>query len=164
MHKTLIILDPRNFNFWVGVFCHMPHFIFFIFILDITRFLDLQNVPGRNFIVKKIISKLKRIRTWFLHQKRIKFYSSSILIAFDGEKYQYPSGTISSGSDVIYGKSDVICKGKDVISSDDDVIVRMIDFPHTYIDLTGEKSLDANYIYGLENLVRIFENLESRYE
>ena len=44
-------------------------------------------------------------------------------------------------------------------SQSDDVIVRMIDFPHTYIDLGDAKSLDDNYIYGLRNLIHMFEEL-----
>ena len=94
--------------------------------------------------MRKIIGKLKKLLNWFLQQKRIKFYSSSILIAYDGDITQYPTHRETR---------------KGVDSESDDVVVRMIDFPHTYIDLSDSESLDDNYIYGLTNLIRMFEEL-----
>lgn len=142
--------------------------VIFRFYVDISKFLDLKDAPERTCIVSKIISKLNKILQWFLHQKRVKFYSSSILIAFDGEKTQYIDDIVSSGnnstcegSDFTYKGSDVKHQANGIIASTGDVVVRMIDFPHTYIDLKGEKSLDTNYIYGLRNLIRIFERINS---
>ena len=109
--------------------------------------MDLAAVPARLYLVNEIISKLKAILAWFSCQRRIKFYSSSILIGFDGARTEY-------GDDIDSALNGAICPKEDVI-------VRMIDFPHTYIDLKGDTSLDTNYIYGLENLVRIFETLAS---
>lgn len=124
---------------------------------DIASFLDLKNVPERWCIVSKIVAQLEKILAWFSYQKRIKFYSSSILISFDGAKTQYLNDVISdvTVNDVVHSKSDVVPSQKE------DVVVKMIDFPHTYIDLKGESCLDQNYIYGLENLIRIFKNLKS---
>ena len=139
----------------------------FSFYSDVSNFLDLESVPERTYIVAEIISKLQNILQWFSNQERIKFYSSSILIAFDGEKTHYTDYLKSfrheascQGNDIIHRESDLARRGSDVAISKGDLIVRMIDFPHTYIDLKGEKSLDSNYIYGLKNLIRIFECLE----
>jgi len=129
----------------------------------ISTFLDLKNVPERARLVSEIISALDRIFQWFSHQERIKFYSSSILIAFDGEKTQYNSSSRrENGSSV--QRIDVVCAETDFSISRKDVVVRLIDFPHTYIDLKGQKSLDVNYIYGLKNLIQIFKRLASLYE
>ena len=73
----------------------------------------------------------------------MKLFSSSILIAFDGQRIKYPDAKNTTLTDF----------------SEDDVVVRMIDFPHTYIDLNGTQSLDTNYMYGLKRLIQIFECL-----
>ena len=94
--------------------------------------------------MRKITEKLKKLLNWFLHQKRVKFFSSSILIAYDGQMTDYPDHRETRIAED---------------SQNDDVLVRMIDFPHTYIDLGDSKSQDDNYIYGLRNLIHMFEEL-----
>ncbi len=113
-------------------------------------FLDLTHVPERIHLVDVIIKKLKELLGWFSHQKIVEFYSSSILIAFDGQRTNYESTKMVQKKETI--KS--ICK--------EDVVVRMIDFPHTYFGLDDE-SLDTNYIYGLENLISFFERLRTQF-
>eukprot|EP00112_Aurelia_sp_Birch-Aquarium-sp1_P003517 Seg1393.13 transcript_id=Seg1393.13/GoldUCD/mRNA.D3Y31 product="Regulator of nonsense transcripts 3B" protein_id=Seg1393.13/GoldUCD/D3Y31 len=105
---------------------------------------EIPELPERIHLVRRIIEKLKNLQNWFLHQKRVKFFSSSILIAYDGDATQYPDYREAMKAEY---------------AENDDVIVRMIDFPHTYIDLGDSKSLDDNYSYGLRNLIRMFEEL-----
>ena len=181
--KSESLLLDLGFNFrYISRFARVITNINFHFYVDISNFLDLKNAPERSCIVSEIISKLNKILHWFTRQKRVKFYSSSILIAFDGEKTHYIDDIVSSeksstceGSDFSHRGNDVTQKtidvkhkqndakhqGKGITTSKGDVVVRMIDFPHTYIDLNGEKSLDTNYIYGLRNLIQIFEHLNS---
>ena len=114
-----------------------------VLIADIAFVLDIKNVPARLYILRRIIEKLKKLEEWFSYQNRVKLFSSSILIAFDGQRVQYPDAKNTTLTDF----------------SEDDVVVRMIDFPHTYIDLNGTQSLDTNYMYGLKRLIQIFECL-----
>ena len=81
------------------------------------------------------------------------FYSSSILIAFDGERTKYPASFRKNS------KKDAI---KPVVNQRDDVVVRMIDFPHTYFDMDND-SLDANYMFGLQNLIKVFQELKEEF-
>lgn len=55
-------------------------------------------------VYEKVLIKLEEIQDWFKNQKRFQFYSSSLLIAYDGA------------------------------SKDSEVVVRMVDFAHTDID------------------------------
>eukprot|EP00795_Rhopilema_esculentum_P008672 gene8672-14691_t len=57
---------------------------------DITRtfsyFFDIQSFPERRYLVKEVINKLKQLLQWFEKQKRIKFFRTSLLIAYDGSQ------------------------------------------------------------------------------
>ena len=47
-------------------------------------FFDLDNFPERKVIVSEVLRKLKQLLNWFEGQKRIKFFCTSLLIAYDG--------------------------------------------------------------------------------
>uniref|UniRef100_H2XWF6 Kinase n=1 Tax=Ciona intestinalis TaxID=7719 RepID=H2XWF6_CIOIN len=54
----------------------------------ITEGLDLflsGNVPWKKYIVKAFIQRLEMILSWFESQKRYQFYSSSLLLIYEGE-------------------------------------------------------------------------------
>lgn len=93
-------------------------------------------------------------------QGSYRFYSSSLLIVYEGEETDAKSlqnkGISSSRQESLHGMVDV----------------RMIDFAHTTFtesqnSLTDYEGPDQGYIFGLENLVKIFcdikENANDKY-
>lgn len=120
---------------------------------NFAYFLNLRNVPDRIHLIDQIIWNLEKLLEWFSRQKSVNFYSSSILIAFDGERTKYPASFRKNS------KKDAI---KPVVNQRDDVVVRMIDFPHTYFDMDND-SLDANYMFGLQNLIKVFQELKEEF-
>ena len=48
------------------------------------QFFDLEDFPERRILVSEMIRRLKRLLKWFENQMRIKFFRTSLLIAYDG--------------------------------------------------------------------------------
>ena len=134
---------------------------------------------------------------WFKTQKRIKFYCTSLLIAYDGSKTFY--GNIENKHGIYQNsvkkilldpltnkkglqQSNLFSDADDIQQSvqkdmnnlneklgnyadlnftvEDDMVTSMIDFTHTFIDMEGmTNSVDENYIYGLQTLIDIFQNM-----
>eukprot|EP00794_Sanderia_malayensis_P012099 gene12099-13349_t len=47
-------------------------------------FFDLDNFPERIFLLAKILKRLEKMIKWFKTQRRVKFYCTSLLLAYDG--------------------------------------------------------------------------------
>ena len=87
-------------------------------------------------LVDKILSYLKKFRSWVERQRRYHFYGSSILIAYDAYDLQ--------------------------LNQDVKLRVRMIDFNHALPNTEATK--DENYCTGLAKLMKVFENLATLHE
>ncbi|KRX84240.1 Inositol polyphosphate multikinase [Trichinella britovi] len=80
--------------------------------------------------VEGILMEMKAIEKWFQRQRLFAFYSSSILLAYEGE---------ASSTSITAKKPSV----------------HMIDFTHVYDDTDKH---DENYIFGLKNFIFYLEN------
>ena len=87
-------------------------------------------------IIYIVILKLRKILRWMKSQVKFHFYSSSILIIYEGKQNFIESG----------GESNLFSSH----ARKTDVIVKMIDFAHV---VDGGGTFDDNYIYGIENLI-----------
>ncbi|KAM4795139.1 inositol hexakisphosphate kinase 3 [Rhinophrynus dorsalis] len=110
----------------------------------------------RTDLIDSIIYQLMSLKSVIECQGSYRFYSSSLLIVYDGEQYtkaNYPClqklGDPTTCLEHISDKVDV----------------RMIDFAHT--TYTGSRNSsavhegpDQGYIFGIENLVKIFHNIK----
>lgn len=90
-------------------------------------------------LVDRILEELLKLRSWFERQIHYKFYGSSILIAYDAK-----------------------CLMEDANMIPDPYFrVRMIDFAYAEPNDDSNRTKDENYIYGLERLIMLFQNLNS---
>lgn len=113
----------------------------------LARYMSGAGTPERQHMARvTILEKLYIIRDWFLSQNSYRFFASSLLILYES-----------------YSKHDLGSQGSS--DSEDDrsslsklrVDVRMIDFAHVYPAENGQ--IDTNYVFGLNNLIQIFEIL-----
>ena len=90
---------------------------------------------------KDVLEEILQIKEWMMKQTTHKFYSSSLLIIYEGD---------DSGS----AEPSVQRQLQDESETDEaqnDSIVRMIDFPH--VVPSKKKEVDRNYLDGLDLLV-----------
>ncbi|CAD5123573.1 DgyrCDS11908 [Dimorphilus gyrociliatus] len=81
-------------------------------------------------VLKEIIKQIKEIRDFFQNQTKLSFYSSSLLVVYEGNmkaKKQIPNVAL----------------------------VKMIDFAHVF----STQEHDENYAFGLEILLKLFTNM-----
>jgi len=95
-----------------------------------NAFLDLGH-ELHDEVVPTIVSQLGRIEEWFQHQHQYEFYSSSILVIYEGKQKA----------------TDKECPR---------VRTMMIDFGHVY-DSNGNR--DEGYLYGLRSIIHHFQAL-----
>ncbi|NWQ59547.1 IP6K3 kinase, partial [Neopipo cinnamomea] len=105
-------------------------------------------------LLEPIVLRLKALLSVIRRQSSYRFYSSSLLIIYDGQEPK--EGTAPAGHRLPFPKSHGTNPAR--------VDVRMIDFAHT--TFKGSKSSptphdgpDHGYIFGLENLIKILQNL-----
>jgi hypothetical protein len=88
--------------------------------------------------VSSVVQQLRSILSTFKKQRKYKIFASSALIAYDAKAVKlFLDGKI---------KSSTLSKS---------VSVRIIDFAHVFHS-GGER--DDNFIFGLENILKLFEN------
>lgn len=120
----------------------------------LNKFLCAQSYNNHS-LIKAILSQLYGIQKWFTGQKSVNFYSSSILIAFDSEaskrKIKENSSTVISNGCRIRNKKnfDLNCSSW--------LKVKIIDFAHVF--QSENNSWDANYLFGLQNLIYILQEI-----
>jgi len=123
----------------------------------------------------EILKQLYAIRDWFKRQTLFHFYASSLLIVYDFASIQpnlrsslSPSASIS---DAMNGQltngntqNDYTTLNSSSVSSQTPALdpslwvkVKMIDFAHVFP--AENDSLDTNYIFGLQNLITVIEEL-----
>ncbi|KAL9874094.1 inositol polyphosphate multikinase [Glossina fuscipes] len=127
-------------------------------------------------LVQELLTQLYAIRDWFSEQRLFHFYASSLLVVYDYETVQFLTGTTQNGSketlpngnaqnDVCDFKYEdlaptALSSARHVQNVSPYIKVRMIDFAHVFPASDG--SPDTNYIFGLQNLIKIIEDLLSR--
>lgn len=107
---------------------------------DAIRFFLNCECPASRGIVDGFLHQLDAVRRWFERQRRYVFYASSLLLVYDAA--QLVDGQVQSNGD---DRSAAV------------VSVRMIDFAHVFPSTT----VDENYLYGLNNLIKLLEELRN---
>ncbi|KAM8977267.1 inositol hexakisphosphate kinase 3 [Pelodytes ibericus] len=110
----------------------------------------------RTDLLDSIIFQLMSLKSVIQSQGSYRFYSSSLLIVYDGEK-----DTVRRGDNCIQ-KMGAMLNSQG--SNHRKVDVRMIDFAHTTIRGSSNSRAvneepDLGYIFGIENLVKIFDEI-----
>ncbi|XP_023297936.2 inositol polyphosphate multikinase [Lucilia cuprina] len=128
-------------------------------------------------LVQEVLRQLYLIHEWFKQQTVLHFYASSLLIVYDCEALDLVQYAQQNGSLLTNGDIDAQLKSSHHINSNPPtdekclqqhfthsnqttilqnfVKVRMIDFAHVFPAEDGQ--LDSNYLFGLENLIKIIE-------
>ncbi|KAM4701154.1 inositol hexakisphosphate kinase 3 isoform 2-T2 [Discoglossus pictus] len=114
----------------------------------------------RTDLLDSIISQLKSLRAVIEGQGSYRFYSSSLLIVYNGEE----DTTTRKGHGCFQIKqTQSACQG----AEPGKVEVKMIDFAHTTFSGSrnspaAHEGPDHGYIFGLENLVKIFSSMQEQ--
>ncbi len=99
--------------------------------------------------VDSVIKQTKRVQTWFESQRKFIFYSSSLLILYEGQ----PDSEVQNG----HGPH-LEVNGTESDDSTELTELKMIDFTHVF---SSEGKLDENYLEGIEKFLehlRMFRN------
>ncbi|XP_044300213.1 inositol hexakisphosphate kinase 3 isoform X2 [Varanus komodoensis] len=112
----------------------------------------------RTDLVESIVSQLKALLSVIKKQTSYRFYSSSLLINYEGLEKPMPSDNHPQGH--CQNTNCPVSFG----NSHPKVDVRMIDFAHTtykgsQYDQTVYDGPDHGYIFGLENLIKIIQSI-----
>ena len=107
-----------------------------------------------------IIQRLKQLTEQISQLDSFRFYSSSLLIMYDGYK-SYKSRSDSTGEGIT---SDSLRADNCSEENSLNIEVRMIDFSHSTFrgfldDCTIHKGPDDGYLLGLKNLIEIFSDV-----
>lgn len=97
-------------------------------------------------LVQSIRNQLKEMRSWFHLQRHFRFHDSSILLSYDAKKF----------TECDESKNDREDSEPTVPAT-----VRMIDFGRTIKNMKDE--VDENYLFGLNSLLFVLENLKMMY-
>ncbi|XP_061488394.1 inositol hexakisphosphate kinase 3 isoform X2 [Rhineura floridana] len=112
----------------------------------------------RTELVEPIVSQLKALLSIIKKQNSYRFYSSSLLIIYEGLEKAIPLDNHLQGH--CQNASCPVPHGNSCLKAD----VRMIDFAHTtYKGLQFNHTIcdgpDHGYIFGLENLIKIIQSI-----
>lgn len=119
------------FSYSFTYYSMVHQLIFFSFLCSVLlRFVDgIVDQNNKESLLSNVLTKLREIQKWFLHQKIFSFASSSVLIVYGAEQYDSGLNNVSSGSKR--------CE------------VKMIDFSHVY----DTEEYDTNYQQGIESTI-----------
>lgn len=97
------------------------------------------------------IKKFEEIKQWFLKQKSYHFYSSSLIVIYDGllqdSLNELQSNDLNTSSNTTADQSFNNLNNNNSLNL---VRVIMADFAHVF---PANNQLDMNYLYGLERLI-----------
>ncbi|NXH17285.1 IP6K3 kinase, partial [Bucco capensis] len=110
-------------------------------------------------LLEPIILRLKALLAVIRKQTSYRFYSSSLLIIYDGQEHK--ENTEALDNHLHYQKTN--CSSSQGMNPSR-VDIRMIDFAHTTFkgskgNQTTYDGPDHGYIFGLENLIKILQNI-----
>uniref|UniRef100_UPI00398EFB5D inositol hexakisphosphate kinase 2-like n=1 Tax=Pristiophorus japonicus TaxID=55135 RepID=UPI00398EFB5D len=118
----------------------------------------------RRDLFEPVLKKLSELKSVLEKQESYRFYSSSLLIIYDGK-----ASTVDSDSeyseDLSEESADESAGAYAYSNSSSSMVdVRMIDFAHTTCKYFGEDSVvhegqDTGYIFGLQNLITIIKEI-----
>uniref|UniRef100_A0A8C4TL48 Kinase n=1 Tax=Erpetoichthys calabaricus TaxID=27687 RepID=A0A8C4TL48_ERPCA len=139
----------------------------------------------RRELFEQVLRKLTELKCVLEAQESYRFYSSSLLIIYDGKKAQHParrrgreeeedhseeslddeSADECAGAFAFTPRRASSVRGSPSSGTACSVDVRMIDFAHTTCRYYGEDSVvhegqDTGYIFGLQNLIEIIKELQ----
>merc|ERR1711971_268821 len=109
---------------------------------------------SRKNLIEPIVQRLHQLSHQIAHHETFRFYSSSLLVMYDG------IFTVEEASN----DSHVLSKEKE--SSESSLVdVRMIDFAHSTHsgfqgDQTTHEGSDEGYMFGLRNLIKLFNDMK----
>lgn len=131
-------------------------------------------------LLRQFIAQLRSIQKWMQSQTVFRFYSSSLLLAYDAKllkahiannrdiqtnsayasyvRASTQTDTFNSNNNSHDNYNSANEFAGDMQINDDDMnwaIVKMIDFAHVFPGENG--SVDSNYLLGIQNLIRLFE-------
>ena len=136
----------------------------------------------RTELIEPLLYKLRKLYKVIEKQNSYRFYSSSLLLMYEGDTEKKCDVSNSSGTSE---KEQESCRRKQDISRSCSscslnrsgnvnnhrsckVDVRMIDFAHTtYGGFSGDPlriGPDTGYLFGLKNLIRLLEEIQNKYE
>uniref|UniRef100_A0A3B5QAF7 Kinase n=1 Tax=Xiphophorus maculatus TaxID=8083 RepID=A0A3B5QAF7_XIPMA len=122
----------------------------------------------RHELLSPVLRRLREMQAALEACESYRFYSSSLLIIYDGDPPRTPARPRHRGGEEAGGLSGSgsshSSHGAGEVSSPE-VDVRMIDFAHTTCRHYGEDSVvhegqDSGFIFGLQNLITIISQLE----
>ncbi|XP_035688176.1 inositol hexakisphosphate kinase 1-like isoform X1 [Branchiostoma floridae] len=113
----------------------------------LQQFLD----NGQDVVAPKIIAQLQELKSILEKHQTYRFYSSSLLIIYEGNNCWGGANRV---------ENEDLCASHRAAG----VAVKMIDFAHsTYKGFRGDRTVhqgpDKGYIFGLENLLRVFHEI-----
>ncbi|XP_006882251.1 PREDICTED: inositol hexakisphosphate kinase 3 [Elephantulus edwardii] len=112
----------------------------------------------RTELLEPILRQLQALLLVIRSQSSYRFYSSSLLIIYDGQE---PLKKVPSGLHQEAPQTDHDCSPGNLAKVD----IRMIDFAHTtykgsWNELTTYDGPDPGFIFGLENLIQILQDIQ----
>lgn len=119
--------------------------------------------------METLIEKLKQLRSVIVQLDTFRFYTSSLLLIYEGNTCNVPTDDCSSTGG---GTTDSTGSGHCKHDTDKLIDVRVIDFAHSTLpgDVTstttdknsasstvaGQHDYDEGFVFGLDNLIKIF--------
>ncbi|KAL4646344.1 inositol hexakisphosphate kinase 1-like, partial [Arapaima gigas] len=134
-----------------------------------------NGVGLRRDLFEPVLDKLHRLKELLERQVSYRFYSSSLLIIYEGKEPHTGSKHRPSGQQPVWdigkghGPSEPPSHLKPQVPSPPFVDVRMIDFAHTTFkgfrdDPTVYHGPDKGFVFGLESLIRVLEGIQEENE
>ncbi|KAF5397982.1 Kinase [Paragonimus heterotremus] len=102
-------------------------------------------------LADNFVRRLTQLANWFERQHEMSFYSTSILLAYDGVPQQ-KNGLIALHNTT---KDFHSTTTSGPVIDFDSVVAHMVDFTRLR-SLDGNKTTDENFLYGLRNLISLF--------